>query len=170
MFGLITSLIAIIVIIGAVVIFKEWLEYGEAEEAGDQPVRGRSFYRKYSLMTPAEQNFFAVLFQAVDKNKYIIFPQVRLSSIIGAARGSRFGTLSMINQKSVDYLLCDERYAPVLVIELDDSSHATRKRRYRDSFLDKALTEAGVKILHVAVRQEYQVDYLRKMIIEILGN
>jgi very-short-patch-repair endonuclease len=42
-----------------------------------------------------------------------------------------------------------------LVIELDDASHEEESRRDRDTFVDAALTAAGLPILHIPAKSSY---------------
>jgi very-short-patch-repair endonuclease len=42
-----------------------------------------------------------------------------------------------------------------LVIELDDASHEEEYRRDRDTFVDAALTAAGLPILHIPAQRSY---------------
>ncbi len=61
----------------------------------------------------------------------------------------------------VDFVLCDpDALTPLLVIELDDSSHERTARRDRDAFLGAA----GLPILHVAARHAYAPTEIRALI------
>lgn len=42
-----------------------------------------------------------------------------------------------------------------MVIELDDASHEEEARRDRDTFVDAALTAAGLPILHIPAQRTY---------------
>jgi len=54
------------------------------------------------------------------------------------------------------FLLCTrDKLSPVLVIELDDASHEEESRRDRDTFVDAALTAAGLPILHIPAQRSY---------------
>jgi len=48
----------------------------------------------------------------------------------------------------------------LLVIELDDRTHQQAKRRERDEFVDRALTAAGIPILHVKAASAYDAREL----------
>src|SRR5690348_1204283 len=78
------------------------------------PVRSVVQYhyrRKDFLMTKAENDFFNVLTQAVG-SAYYVFPQVRLSSLLDhTVKGQNWDhALHFINQRSVDYVLCDKQF------------------------------------------------------------
>lgn len=119
-----------------------------------RPKRGQRKYRykrKAFFMTRAEHECFDSLVAAVG-DKYYIFPQVHLPAIIdGKIKGQNWkGAFSHINQKSVDYVLCDKAYlAPKLAIELDDKSHEREDRKVRDAEVERVLAESGVPLLRL---------------------
>jgi very-short-patch-repair endonuclease len=56
----------------------------------------------------------------------------------------------------VDFVLCDlHSTAPLLVIELDDRSHARARSESRDRFKDAVLKAAGLPIYRVRCQQAY---------------
>ena len=115
-------------------------------------------YRRVgSLLTPAELLFFRTLERVVGPG-YYLFPKVRLGDLVVVPEGTdnSRGWFARVGQKHVDFLLCDRHsLAPVLVIELDDSSHLTARRQERDRFVDASLAAAGLPIVRVVARKEY---------------
>jgi len=115
-------------------------------------------YRKApSLLTPAELVFFRTLERVVGP-AYYLFPKVRLGDLIVVPEGTENarGWFARVGQKHVDFVLCDRQtLAAVLAIELDDSSHLTARRQERDRFVDGALAAAGLPIVRVVARREY---------------
>jgi hypothetical protein len=118
------------------------------------------------FLTPAELVFFRSLEQAVD-GKYYVFAKVRIGDLLCVIEGTEnagawFGK---IGQKHVDFMLADRKdVKPVLVVELDDSSHDLPHRQERDVFVDEALRTAGLSILRVPCRQDYAVSQLAQSI------
>ncbi len=124
------------------------------------------YERVPSLLTAAERSFYGVLREAVD-HQCTIFAKVRLGDLLEIPWGtSKFRThLSRIDRKHVDFVLCDPAsFSPLLVIELDDSSHARLDRQERDAFVDAALDAAGLAILHVPAQRAYTPADLRLQI------
>src|SRR4051812_48819226 len=115
-----THLFIFIIIIGAVVVFIEIMK------GKDSPTTKKySYSKKDFIMTRAEHECFDALVKAVGE-KYHVFPQVHLPSIVNnKVIGQNWkGAFKHINQKSVDFVLCDKAYlAPKLAIELDDRTH-----------------------------------------------
>jgi hypothetical protein len=80
------------------------------------------YKRKDFIMTKAENEFFNTIVNAVGSS-YYVFPQVHLSTILNhKVKGQNWQhALHYINQKSVDYVICDKASRrPLLAIELDD--------------------------------------------------
>lgn len=106
--------------------------------------------RKY-LMTQSENKFFKLLVESAG-GQVNVFPQVRLSSLLYRAKGIErrywHAALARINQKSVDYVLCNKLTGEILlVIELDDPTHDTAIRKKRDFEVNQMLKEAGMPFL-----------------------
>jgi hypothetical protein len=115
-------------------------------------------YRKRDyLLTAAERSFYEVLCSILD-GQLLVFAKVRLADLVWMSKGTanRQSHFNRIQSKHVDFVLCDrEKIAPVLVIELDDSSHEADERRDRDTFVDAALSAAELPILHIPARKAY---------------
>jgi len=122
--------------------------------SGEQPLPYQS--RDY-LLSPAERSFFGVL-HSVAGSDYFIFAKVRLADVLTIQRKteSRQSHLNRIQSKHIDFLLCDrEQVRPLLVIELNDSSHQRQDRVERDAFLGRALEAAGLPLLQVPAQRAY---------------
>ena len=129
------------------------------------------YTRVPALLTRAEQEFFAVLREAIPSGWHL-FPQVRLANLINVERRARFNKTHFyrIQAKCVDFVLCEPHgLAPQLVIELDDSSHQLAHRQARDAFVDAALASAGLPILHIAYQRRYDRAALAQQIAAALA-
>ena len=120
------------------------------------------------LLTAAERSFFGVLQQAVASD-YHVFAKVRLADIVRpVSNHSRSGWQSAFNPitgKHVDFVLCEKsRLTVVAVVELDDRSHESFARGFRDELVDSALADARIPILRVSVRQAYSLGVIREQV------
>lgn len=117
------------------------------------------YIRRASLLGQAEQRFYARLFQAVG-NEVLICPKVRLGEVI-EVRGDALewrAAWNRIAAKHVDFLLVTpDTYQPLLMIELEDA-----RGDRRDELLDRAIMAAGVPILRVKARTDYDPNALRR--------
>ena len=107
------------------------------------------YSRKEALMTDAETRFFHRL-QRVSEGKYYVFPQIHLSALLKNETKGRYwkAAFQRINRTSVDYVLAHKDSLQVAyVVELDDWSHDTAKRRSRDMGVEEMLKSAGIKLV-----------------------
>ncbi|HTS17647.1 MAG TPA: DUF2726 domain-containing protein [Verrucomicrobiae bacterium] len=122
------------------------------------------------LLTAAERSFYEVLC-SITRGQVHAFPKVRLLDLLYLPKGTENsqGYKNRVMSKHVDFVLCDlENIRPLLVVELDDSSHEREDRKERDAFVDEALAAAGLPILHVKARQSYDPKELARQIEERL--
>jgi very-short-patch-repair endonuclease len=69
----------------------------------------------------------------------------------------------------VDFVLCDKNnIKPLLVIELDDSTHTNKHRQERDNFINDVLHDAGLPIFHQKVQNSYNLQETESEILKLL--
>ncbi len=125
-----------------------------------------------ALLTAAERRFYEVLRAALEADglaqQAVVCCQVRLADLVEVA-GEKTGSPSWwrayrrVSQKHVDFVLCDrESFAIRCVIELQDRSHVTdRRRRARDEEVRGVLGQAGIPLLEIPVQARYdQIDLM----------
>ncbi len=145
------------------------------EQNGPPPeveVHVTPYSRKAVFLVPLEQRFYFRLFQAVG-NDYLICPKVRLADVI-EVRGDALewrGSWNRIAAKHIDFLLTSaDTFHPVLAVELDDASAYGDQQKQQDDWLDRALIAAGMPVLRVKVRRDYDAAVLRKQIEQKIAN
>jgi hypothetical protein len=134
-----------VVLYGIVLVFRRFTEPQETSRQSYQYTYGR----REAIMTEREAKFFHTLEAAV-KEKYFVFPQVRLSSLVSSkASGKHYKAgINRLNKKSVDYVLCERvTLETAYVIELDDSSHDRPDRVKRDDMVEESLRSTGYKLV-----------------------
>lgn len=119
-----------------------------------------------AFLTPLEQRFFFRLFQAVGSD-YLICPKVRLADVI-QVRGDAIdwrGAFNRVAAKHIDFLLTTpDTYRPVLAVELEDGAHFGAEKKSQDEWLDRALAAAGLQVLRIKVRRDYDATVLRRQV------
>ena len=130
-------------------------------------------YRRLdTLFTPAETNFYYALVKAIG-NEYRIFGKVRVADVLTPKkRLSKSGwwkSFTRISSKHVDYILVNQKMEFVCAIELDDSSHGRKERIKRDVFLDGAFEAAGMPLMRVPARRQYDVNEIRYNLKKSIG-
>ena len=147
-------ILAVVVVVVAVVLpaLLKLIGAGKPAVAANLPYRKKDY-----LLTAAERSFYEVLCSVLD-GQLLVFAKVRLADLVYMPKGTanRQAHFNRIQSKHVDFVLCTrDKLSPVLVIELDDATHEEEARRNRDTFVDAALTAAGLPILHIPAQRSY---------------
>lgn len=141
---LVIIIVVILVIANAAIDNKK--QVGKEEKEIKNPYRYRA---KDFFMSRTEHEFFDVLIASAGE-RYHVFPQVHLATILDhKIKGQNWnGAFRHIDEKSVDYVLCDKAFIkPILAIELDDRTHDREERKDRDGVVESILKEAGLPLL-----------------------
>ena len=159
--------LAILAAIGIAVLVLITAIIGHAAKKTDG-LQGPHYVRAEAVFSPAERSFYGVLVQAVAA-RCVILGKIRLADIIkpepGLSPSQRTSALNRVSSKHVDFVLCDPASLTILgVIELDDKSHLAERRKQRDAFVDAALRDAGIPILHVTAQRAYSTSDVRAQI------
>jgi hypothetical protein len=118
-----------------------------------------SYQARKRLLSAAELSFYQVLARLAG-TRFAVCSKVRLADVFSVSgREGTQAARNRINQKHIDFLLCDPRtMAPILGIELDDSSHQRADRVQRDDFVDEIFRVADVPLLRVRAQKSYNTE------------
>ena len=157
----------IVLIIIAVILLKRYFP----EIFLDQKSKALYNYkRKDFLMSRAEHEFFDILVD-ITKDKYYVFPQIHLSTILdNKVVGQNWkGAFRHIDEKSVDYVICDKAYIkPLLAIELDDRTHERENRKIRDVEVERILSNANLPLLRFGNDGHFNREEIQRFVLEKL--
>ena len=126
------------------------------------------------FVTEAEANFFRVLKSVVGQRGHVL-AQVSLRQLLWFPpnQKDRAGLQRWRNkvaQKSVDFVVCEPgTLRPLVVIELDEPSHATPQRQTRDEEVETILGAANLPFIHVLTSRNYETRELEAAIRPYLG-
>ena len=164
-----TKLLILIGIIGLIVLVIEILK-----KSNDKVIEKKlyDYKKKQFFLSRAEHECYDALMIAVGE-KYYVFPQVHLPTIVdNKVVGQNWrGAFKHINEKSVDFVLCDKAYiAPQLVIELDDRTHERTDRIERDKEVERILEGAGLPLLRLENHGRFDPQILSEKIASSLNH
>ena len=128
--------------------------------------RRMPYYACDALLTDSELKFYNILKMAKPYNTSICM-KVRMADLINCDDHHwKSGWGPKISAKHIDFVLIDSDTTTIqLAIELDDSTHRTNKDRIdRDKFVNKAFEVAGVSLLRIPTKRNYDLNNLKKLI------
>jgi len=130
------------------------------------------YLRKDFFLSRAEHEFFDLLNEIVGSS-YFVFPQVHLITLLDhKIKGQNWrGAFRHIDEKSVDFVICDKNYIkPLLVIELDDRTHSYESRMLRDEEVNRILQDAHLPLLRFENHGSFNKEVIRNQLIPILAS
>ncbi len=146
-------LISIILIVILVVII---FFYKVGDGRKEMPYRLKKYF-----FSKTEQEFFRELSLALDKEKYTIFPKVRLADFVEvtASKVNHQKYLNSIKAKHIDFVIWNiEESKIALAIELDGKSHQSEKMKESDGFKDNLYNEIELKLVRVLVGTDFRSE------------
>lgn len=119
-------------------------------------------YQPKFLLTKNEWLEHKKLKQLADEKGLILCPKVRMLDIVEPRKGEKdYRTLlHKIQAKHLDFVICNANMKILAILELDDSSHDTKDRKQRDSFVDEVLKSCGYKVIHTRYINDNTLDGL----------
>jgi hypothetical protein len=117
-----------------------------------------------NLLTERERSLYQRLMSLYPEHK--IFVQVALSQLIDVDRNhpERDSIRARYKQLVADFVLCRSDLSVVAVIELDDRTHEWPKRKAADARKNKALADAGIRLVRIPAGRLPSEDDLRALI------
>ena len=121
------------------------------------------YYSANWLLTRAETAFYKALRKAVPAQCHSTY-KVRLGDVVRCSdRLWDKGHGKKISQQHLDFVILGREDARIwLCVELDDKSHDQPRARRRDHWKIRVLTTAGIPLMRVRVRSDYDIPTLRK--------
>lgn len=142
------------------------LLFGPVRSGGRRrfPPKELPYRLRDDFLSLAEKSFYHVLTSMLGKN-FVVFAQVSLGELFFINKRRRYYYhLSRINQKRVDFVICDSRsLIPRFAVELDDRSHSSQKRKIRDAFVDKVFQAARLPLVHIPAQRAYDTHQLAEI-------
>jgi hypothetical protein len=131
-----------------------------ARDRGDWP------YRVKTPLSPAEQVAYHRLVDALPE--LVVLARVPLTSFLRVRKGQNWTEwYDRIDQKTVDFLVCERDFDVVMVIELDDPTR-DRPGRARDvAAKTRALTAAGITLIRWRADALPDVAMIRSIVADV---
>jgi len=125
-----------------------------------------SYYLKKSIFTDTELKFYnwlnAFLINHNLNNEYLLFSKIRMADIFYSPStwnsGDNKKYIYKILAKHIDFIITDKKWAPVLLLELDDKFHSWRKYYRSDELKNDISKYTGIPLLRFTASNYYKFD------------
>lgn len=126
----------------------------------------QTIYELKPFMTAYERKMYNVFLKLGDE--YKVIPQINLASIIRKKNNDHYYNDLFRN---IDFAIFDKECEKLLLlIEIDDASHDTYKRKQRDQKVNMICRDAGIKLLHFHTNYPNEENYVLKRIRNTIDN
>lgn len=134
----------------------------QEETDTDNNQKNETEYIKKTLMTDTEYNFYLKLKEL--ETDYKIVPQLSLSSVIKKLNNNTYYTDLF---RIIDFAIFSNDYKELLLlIELNDSTHNTQKRKIRDSKVETICNSCNIKLMKFYTTYPNEKEYVINRILK----
>jgi len=162
------ALILVIVVVAAAAFLAV-----AGKKAGTGSKVGFPYIPTKALFSPAERSFLGVLDQAVGP-EHRVFGKVRVADLAsvkpGLDKAAQQGALNRVAAKHVDFVVCRAfDFSVICAVELNDSSHSSKRAQARDELLTKVCGAIGLPLFQVPAKRAYSVQELQAQFASVVG-
>jgi very-short-patch-repair endonuclease len=127
-------------------------------------------YEKKKIMTDNELYFYNTI-QIILEDKYILWPQINLASVIKKKSIHDFYNRQNELYRNIDFgIFSKDTFELLLLIEINDNYHNIPKVRRRDHKVNRICEKAGYEIITFWTNQPNMPEYIENKIFEKLNN
>lgn len=123
----------------------------------EEILKEKTVYKKKNIMTDYEYKFYLIL-KELEKYNYKVIPQVNLATIIEKVNNKNHYTELFRN---IDFVIFNEDLTDVLLlIEVNDVTHNTKKRKSRDIKVKSICNNAGLNLITFYTKYANEKSYV----------
>lgn len=150
---------AVFLICGAVMLKRESERTDSEISDTERPLPTR-YAKKECLMTPPERALMQVL-EGLFGARFRILPQIALVSLVDKLNYNSYRNELF---RVVDFVIASPEFEPLVVVELNDSSHMRADRRERDRKVAEILQKASLPLVALTPDNVSDVAYVKKAV------
>jgi len=126
-----------------------------------------------SFVSDAEAEFFHTLKHVIGAQGHLL-AQVSLRQLFyfpgGRDTPGRSSWFAKMGSRSVDFLIVDPKtLVPLVGVELDDSTHESKRRQQRDTEVEQVFAAAGLELVRVRLSQSNHVKKLAELVLPAIA-
>ena len=119
------------------------------------------YQAKKFFFTKSEQQFFRILNESIDPQRFTIFTKVRLADFVEVKirKEESQKWWNKIRSKHVDFLVWDIVNSSIaLAVEVDGRSHESERMIISDAFKNELYETVGIPLYRVRVGSDFKVE------------
>lgn len=129
-----------------------------------KPFTENKYEKRASLMTKTEKLFYECIQTLLDGSEYIVLPQIPLSAVI--AKTTSFTPYWRELYHIVDFGIFDAEFRPLVLIEVNDSSHTRPDRQERDRKVRGIVRKASLPLITLLAEKGVHDWFIKKRLNE----
>lgn len=123
----------------------------------EEILKEKTIYKKKNIMTDYEYKFYLIL-KELEKYNYKVIPQVNLATIVEKVNNKKYYTELFRN---IDFVIFNEDLTDaLLLIEVNDVTHNTKKRKSRDIKVKSICANAGLNLITFYTKYANEKSYV----------
>lgn len=139
------------------IIRKILMFFGIIKKEEEEILKEKTIYKKKNIMTDYEYKFYLIL-KELEKYNYKVIPQVNLATIVEKVNNKKYYTELFRN---IDFVIFNEDLTDVLLlIEVNDATHNTKKRKSRDVKVKSICANAGLNLITFYTKYANEKSYV----------
>ena len=139
------------------IIRKILMFFGIIKKEEEEILKEKTIYKKKNIMTDYEYKFYLIL-KELEKYNYKVIPQVNLATIVEKVNNKKYYTELFRN---IDFVIFNEDLTDaLLLIEVNDATHNTKKRKSRDIKVKSICNNAGLNLITFYTKYANEKSYV----------
>lgn len=127
-----------------------------------------NIFNKKSIFTKYELIFYNELKEIIKNTNYNLFSKVRIADLTEAKKNISYSDFikifNKINRKHIDFLITDNFWNILILIELDWYSHNYKKTIESDKIKEKLFSTLGIPFLRFKNWKNHNLEELKKLL------
>ncbi len=121
------------------------------------------YKKKFRIMNSSESALFFELRRQLPQT-YYVFPNIRIADVVDVVNGQGFYKRRYkVLPRHVDFVVCDQDFKPIVVIELNGGYHNRLDQQGKDKEKKAIFEEAQLPLVVLSVGESF-VDAVKKII------
>lgn len=140
----------------------------EYEDSRNKVLKKTNTYsKKKSIISSTEKKIYVKINRIIENTNYLLQAQVNLASIVDKNSDEKFRSELFRN---IDFGIFDKyTFEPLVMIELNDTTHKQKERIIRDIKVKNILNQAEIPLITLHTEYENEENYIRRRLADYIN-